>query len=163
MGDGRRVYWFLLGGMLITGYGFVWRQAYDGRHALDPALPPPGGPTSKIMVSYLFHPGDCPDAVEFIEVLNDLRARGNPVSGLMIARDGPTPSVRDVSRAFNIRFPVRTLTPRDASLILGALQNTHTPLAIVRDSSGAIRMLIPGRAELPTAEQLLTLLRSKAA
>ncbi len=163
MTSARHGYWVLLGIITLSAYGIVWQHAYAGKHALDPAMPEPRGSTVRVMVSYVFHPDDCPDATEFIDVLNELAAGGEQISGLMITHDADTTAVRGIASAYRIRFPVRPLSVRDAGLLLGALRHTRTPLAIVRDSTGAIRMVIPGKASVPTVEQLRTFLRSKPA
>lgn len=161
MSTAQRAYWLTLGMISVFAYGVVWHHAYQGRHALDPAMPASRDTTGRVMVSYVFRPDDCPDATEFIDVLNQLADSGEQVRGLMVAHDADVTAVRDIARAYSIRFPVHPLSVRDAGLLLGALHHTHTPLAIVRDSAGAIRMLIPGRALPPTVVQIRTFLRSK--
>lgn len=159
----RHGYRLFLSAILLVAYAIVWRHAYDGRHALDPAMPEPLGKAGRVLVSYVFHPDDCPDAAEFIDVLNELADSGAQINGLMVTRVADTMAIRTIASAYRIRFPVRPLTPRGAGLVLGALRHMRTPLAIVRDSTGAIRMVIPGRAVVPTTAQIRALLGGKPA
>lgn len=163
MRPARQVYPLFLSVLLLTAYGIVWRHAYDSRHALDPATPAQTGKGAHVLVSYVFHPDDCPDAAEFIDVLNELAKGGEQIDGLMVTRTSESPTVREIAAAYRIRFPVRRLSTRDAGLLLGALRHTRTPVAIVRDSTGAIRMVIPGRAFVPSVTQLRALLGGKSA
>jgi hypothetical protein len=161
MSMGQRVYWTIMGAAVAIAYVVVWANAWSAKHALDVAMStPPPATAGKVLVTYLFHPGDCPDASEVIDALDSLSAAGHRVSGLMITNRGDGRDIGDVARAYRIRFPVKPVAPREAGLVLGALRYTRTPLAIVRDSSGAIRMLIPGRAPAPTATQILSIARS---
>ena len=157
---GHRLYWAVMGAAVVAAYITVWTNAWTAKHALDVALAPPPSVTGKLMITYLFHPGDCPDASEVIDALDSLSAAGHRVSGLMVTSRSDGRDISDVTRAYRILFPVRPVAPRDAGLVLGALRYTRTPIAIVRDSSGAIRMLVPGRAAAPTAAQILSIARS---
>ena len=160
MSPTSRYFWPTLMAFLGTAYGIVVFNAYEGKHALDPVMPAVHGTQRTLMVSYLFHAGDCPDAADFIEQLDALAAAGHQVIGLMVTDNTNPRELRDVSHAYGIRFPVHALTTREAGLVLGALRQVRTPLAIVRDSSGAMRLLIPGRAPAPSVDQILAAARS---
>ena len=160
MKSGIRIYWIVMSAIIVAAYALVWRNAYAAKHALDVAMPQPRSGSSKVMVTYLFHPSDCPDATEVIDALDSLAATGHQINGLMVTSNADEKDISDVSRAYRIHFPVKAIGRRDAGLVLGALRYARTPLAIVRDSSGAIRLIIPGRAAAPTAAQMLSLARS---
>jgi hypothetical protein len=109
--------------------------------AADP--PPP-------VVAILLHPRDCADRVEALTAWNDIHRSGQArVVGLVAEGTGVSGELDRISRGAGISFPLRYVEARHFHPVLASLNYRTTPLAVLLDGAGRVRLTVPldaGRA-----------------
>ncbi len=94
-------------------------------------------------ILFLFRSSDCALAVRDIERWNALHRQGGVrVRGVVL--DPPAgPSLNDLARLEQIGFPLSRARPRDVLPRLQALGMPLTPVSILLDRQGRVRLVVP--------------------
>lgn len=138
---------------LLAGYaalflitGLAWRLTVR----LDAATRPwaeVGGSAAHLparpSILFLFRSSDCALALRDIERWNALNRQGGVrVRGVVL--DPPAGlSLNDLARLERIRFPLRRARPQDVLSRLHALGMPLTPVSILLDRQGRVRLVLP--------------------
>ena len=153
---------------LLAGYaalflitGLAWRLI--GR--LDAATRPwaeVGGTAARLparpAILFLFRASDCALALRDLERWNALnRLGGVRVRGVVL--DPPAHlSLNDLARLERIGFPLRRARPRDVLPRLQALGVAVTPVSILLDRQGRVRLVLPAARQFDGFELIDSLL-----
>ncbi|HEU4457418.1 MAG TPA: hypothetical protein VFR81_30390 [Longimicrobium sp.] len=144
---------------IITGY--LALAATLGIVALRPAQPTTpvhllarqaAGVEGTPVVAILLHPRDCADRVEALRAWNRIHRSGRArVVGLVAEGTGVSGELERIGRGAGLEFPLRYVEPRDFRQVLSSLNHRSTPLALLLDGGGQLRMAIPLEAGAPRA------------
>ena len=144
---------------LLTGYvalflitGLAWRLT----DRLDAATRPwvevldPAGPADRRVpsVTLVFRVADCALALRDIERWNALHRQGAvDVRGVVLDPPRELP-LRHLARQERIAFPILTRRTREVVPRLRALGVPHTPVSLILDRQGRVRLVLPAARQI---------------
>ena len=113
-------------------------------HALAAPAPGDAAGSERPTVAILLHPRDCADRVEALTAWNDLHRSGKArVIGLVTEGTGVSGELDRISRGAGIGFPLRYVEARHFRQVLASMSYRATPLAVLLDGAGRVRLAVP--------------------
>lgn len=120
--------------------------------SLQELILPAGQSGDRWTVALLFTPEECPSRMKLVDQLNQLKVASVRVQGLLITDTMDFTNWRDLIIANRISFPVRPVSQQQAHTARAALAGLPTPLLLVFDAEGRLRIATDISAEAAIEE-----------